>query len=574
MSCRAISLVFLCVLACLVAPSSHTVAQEKRLLLFAKETTFLPEIVQVLTNMHSYKTGEQIFSTILNVNKWAINRLEEGEIDNLIRYYESSDELRKRSQAAAQRDDSLLNLIRRANCYMRIDVKTILPLLEFQMLISDSLPATEAGEFTVLVTNTTRLEGFVIDISKADFMIALVNSVKRLFPECNSPPTAVVRANNGMHNDGYYYYGAGRTIVLDASWSYDSYDDPDELQFNWKQVNALDQSRPVVEKNKVPLVHAGIVQRFEISDTGEYRFELTVSDGVSWSEKNPVKIRVLELPRIVAKPLYKITSNRSVFSKNSFAVPVQLVTMAYDSTEIRIASVQVRKYRHWHDFFIDEGEFDYLNVSEQNYSTELISSDADSTDSTNTYNINIRNCKSSGRYFYRIRLVAENEYVTGDTVEISVDYKGMSSFETHFVLLSTGYINVPGSNDDTVSFRKVYFGQAFTLSLGRDLSLTMGFLNPVYEEEHPDIPQSFDFPKFILVNYDNIWCLAYYKTGIYSGFGQGLNLGAIIDQSIYVEYIYYPRGWSSASMRVDLRIPGDIQAAFIIIWTFIMYGLS
>lgn len=250
MKMKSISIIWYYVLLSLFALYSQGDAGEKKLLLFARNMTFLPEIEDILKNLHDYKSGEEIFTEIINVNKWSINRLEEGEIDQLIRYYESGRELRRRSRWSIDRNDSLLNIINQANCYMRIDVLEKLPLLEFQVLISDSLPEIPTGEFRVLVTKLSRFTGFVIDISKDSYMLDFINSVKGLFPRCNRPPIVKVMLNKDAHEDGRYYFGVGREVVINASYSYDTDSDNNELQFSWRQLNPRGEEIPVAVQHK------------------------------------------------------------------------------------------------------------------------------------------------------------------------------------------------------------------------------------------------------------------------------------------------------------------------------------
>lgn len=556
MRIRSISILYLSVFVCLLTTFSGVLAEEKKLLLFARNTTFLPQIEEVLSNMRNTETGKKVFSSITNVNKWSINQLEEGEIDIIIRYYESTMQLRRRSTPAIHRNDALIDLIDQANCYMRIEVLEKLPLLEFQILISDSLPLTEKGEFKILISDASRYEGFVVDITEDDYMLALKNSIKRFFPICNRVPIVNIVSNKEIHDNGYYYFGVGREIILDASYSYD-YDNR-ELEFYWEQVNSNDPKMPVTEKDKIPFVQSAKIQRLQINTVGEFWLSLIISDGIGFSDKRILKIRVIEYPRIVARSLHKIISKSCVFKKNVFTVPVQLITDKRIDSRISILSIQVKRRKGWFGIFEGIGPFGHIPIIEESYYPKLISKKCDSLFCKFDYVI-ILHGHAWSKFRYKIKLVAENEYIIGDTLELYVDYEGKSIFY-NFELRSSRFVH----KTDTLDFRKIYFGMNYTISLGNDFALTYGQLILVYDEDHSNILQSSSPPVYISINYASSY-VAYYRMGTYNGIGFGMDLGKmLIKRSIMLEYVDYSRDWRSFSARVNFAIPeGALMISYL-----------
>jgi hypothetical protein len=493
-------------------------AKGKELLLFARNATFLPYIESTLRNLRDYETNEPIFSNIINLNKWSINRLETGNLDEMVRFYESSPELRKKSEFGIRSDKLLTQLIRQSDCYIRIDVLPKLSLLEFQLIITDSLPVVRENEFPIIVTNESRYVCFIIDISKEDFRYQLENSLKSFFPNTNRPPVPVVKLSKEKNEDGHYYFAVGSTAILDATESYDIDTPSEQLQFRWSQRNPNSDYKALPANEIIPIDISLKKQVIRFSSTGEYHFVLTVNDGIVDSKEEIIKIKVIDPPYLYAEPHYSIKS-KGMFSDHKFRVSLSMITEQGQNTKLKVLPVSITYSRPLlFQKFLGKPEARTLDAAqyEVNCLSRIVHSDIESR----IYELVIKEQSPGADFQYGFHIMAENNKCVSDTLDIKVDFQGRD-VRFRGALVNFGFFGKP---DDVQNKKRVIgFCWGLRLYLYKTLSFDFGILEPLFEEDMVDSLDIFHTPDTYLgLNWQSIYIPIYISSGK-TGIGVGLD---------------------------------------------------
>lgn len=515
-------LIGILVLCCILCLYDLSWAGGKNLVLFARNTTFLPEIERILRDLRNYNTNDSIFSSITNLNKWSINRLELGSLDELVRFYESSRELRKKSRSTLKADALFRELIGEADSYVRIDVLPKLSLLEFQLIITDSLPSVKKSEFPIIVTTESRYEGFVIDISREDYHYQLQNSLKRLFPKSNRPPIPRIKLNKEKNEDGYYYFALGRSAILDASESYD-FDTPSEhLQFRWAQKNPASDVRPLPDNEIAPLDISSRKQVVSFSKKGEYHFALTVNDGIVDSRQEIIKIRVIDPPYLSAESQYSIKSN-GLLSDQKFRIPFSISVKQGESAVPRILLASIRNPR---PFLLQKilGKREPRTLDAARYEVNYLASTVNSNPERKDYEVVVQEQSAVGDYQYQFHIIAQNTKCVSDTLDIIVDFQDRDLRFTG-TFINFGFFGE--RNGVATQKRVVGLCCGLRYYLYKDISLGLGKIVPLFEEDIEDSLDIFDTP-------DMYWALnwKYMSMPIYishkkTGIGVSIDYGRL-----------------------------------------------
>ncbi|MFX0138484.1 MAG: hypothetical protein ACFFDN_32880 [Candidatus Hodarchaeota archaeon] len=536
-------------------------AKGKRLLLVAHNTTFLPEIENILSNMRNYKTNEPLFSNIINVNTWSINRLEVGDLDDLVRFYESSPQLRRKSKFALQADESLTKFIKQADCYIRIDVLQKLSLLEFQLIITDSLPKIEFDKFPILVTHQSRYRGFIIDISQKDYLQQLEISLKKLFPISNRPPIPMVKLNKEPNLDGFYYFVQGRTITFDATDSYDL-DSPWELlTFRWRQLNPDSNIKSLRDENILPINPFSNRQEIIFNNLGEYYFGLTVSDGIVQSEEKVIKIKVVKPPYFSGEFQHSIL-DIGFFSKNKFEIPFTINTPRPDISSPKLISIH-NKLTTSLIFKKFEKEIEDTN----GVYIKFLSKKWDNFNNIQNYQLMKSKRGFDGQY--RFRLVAQTNKVNSDTISILVNYK-KKRFHIRPNFMNISFYQVKEDNKTQIENRTLVFRPSCRFYITKDLNTEFGVVLPLFKEKNKNCLNIYRIPKnYFSIKY-SAWFLSYYFNGnplIFHnknlGYGEGMQI-RIPFLPFSIEHIKYSHPeYHSINLNTEFEFRSDWSGAIL-----------
>jgi hypothetical protein len=547
-------------------------AKQRNLLLYALNTTFLPDIENVLRDLRDYQTNEPIFSKITNLNKWSINRLESGQLDELIRFYESSPELRSKSESAKRADKLFLELIRQTDAYIRIDVLPKLPLLEFQFIITDSLPEVETGNFLMMVTNESRYRGFVIDISREEYHYQLENYLKRLFPNSNRPPIQIVKLNIEKNEDGYYYFGVGRTAILDATQSYDLDTPPEHLRFHWAQKNPNDDHKPVPENEIVPIDGSSKKQVLSFTNKGEYHIALTVSDGIADSKEEIIKIKVIDSPKLLAESYYSLKS-KGLLSDCRFRIPFSIILPQGESAKPNIFWVSKTVHR---SFLLQAiwGKPDIRTLSPNTYKVNYLSQTINSQSSTKYYEVVVEEEGAIADYQYEFHIAAQSSKLLSDTLQVRVDFQNRQCCFTGDFLNFSFF----GHRDTVYTDKRVLaFRLGMRLHVYKETSLDFGKIIPLFEEDVEDSLDIFHTPdSYFSFNYSYLSIPIYLSKGK-NGIGCSMDIGRLFGFfPLWIGITHYGHKNYSANVSSGFELsPSWTPPVFLGWWVlgFLSFGL-
>lgn len=497
-------------------------AAERNLLLYASSTEFLPAIENVLRGLRHRETGLPIFSRVTNLNKWFINRQELGNLDNLVRFYESAQQLKTPSKDALKGDSLVGAFVREGNTYIRIDVLPKPPLLEYQLVITDSLPPVKQNGYPVIISTESRYEGFVVDISRDDYRYQLENALKGLFPESNRPPTAVVKVSAEKQEDGYHYVGTGHTVVLDAAESYDPDTPPERLTFRWRQQSAGGELAPLTEREITALDPSSRKQTLAFQDTGEYHFALTVSDGITESDQKMIKIRAVEPPRLSSQRLHSMKS-KGVLSDRKFHVPFSVELEQGDSAEVKVLRASLTWRRSpWTRWIRGEPQSRPLDPAKQQ--VRRLFTTGEGQRRISHYELVVEHKMTQDDWRYQFQVAAEDPRGTGDTLDVRVDFRSNDyCFAVDFVKFAFF-----GKKDTLPVDQRVLalrFGTKIHLYKGSYFEF--GSIETLWEEDIEDSLDIFAIPHMYVELGSRALSVPIYFSSGRTGFGGRFRLGPI-----------------------------------------------
>lgn len=330
----------------IIISTGYIRADNQRLLLYANDVTFLPQIEDILSRLRNRDNNNRLFSEIVNLNKWSINRYDVNQLENLIRLYESPGMLRRKSDLSVKEDSATATLIRQCTSYIRIDVLTKLPLIEFQLIVSDSLPPTKSlNEYPTIINASSRYVGFIVDISRGEISTQLENSLKRIFPISNHPPNYIVKSNNPMRSNNTFYIIRGQRVFLDASQSYD-YDTPwASLSYKWRQLNPAGTNLPLDPEEIVTIEQTGKRIEFVPRNSDAYCFALTITDGIASSKEVLYHVLVVPPPATFAVKVLNVKGTSLLFNKPEIRIPFAIYSKPDCDVSVKIADVHARPGR-------------------------------------------------------------------------------------------------------------------------------------------------------------------------------------------------------------------------------------
>ncbi|HEX2896447.1 MAG TPA: hypothetical protein VHP63_00160, partial [candidate division Zixibacteria bacterium] len=546
-----LQLIIIC-LATTFAIPSQSKSQNKRAVLFARDNTFLPQIYKLLSELENYQTDEKIFSEIINLNQWSINRSEIADFDNLLRFYESEGRIKRKGQEAKEIDRELIRLFEDVNTYIRIDVLLKLHLLEFQLLITDSLPQVASSEYAILVTPLSRMEGFVIDISRQDFLKQLNNEVKKLFPKSNRPPIPIVKLNAELNSDSCYYFGIGREICIDASESYDMDNSQSDILYHWRQINPRGEALSIGSDEIIILQDNAPVQKIRIQNRGEYLFGVRVDDGISMSSEVVYKLSIQEVPINTAILEHKIV-DKNIFKKGgTYKIPISVNSSKGHLTNVSVVQVTAKPIAGPVSSFFRRNESRpvYFGTTHESISDIVwIKSSSDTT----YFEIVLGKDKLIRDYEYKFSVVSNDGYVKSDSTVVRLANEN-KNVTTNLSFFQSKYIEF-GKIDSVDERRRTAFDIRYSMRLygGKDFYFEFGPHIRLWNNGLEN-PHLFELPYFFIgCGYGNTkLTINFADSNI--GIGTGLDFGFMLGlPSFGMHYTYY-EDWQEYSVFTSFNV--------------------
>lgn len=124
---------------------------------------------------------------------------------------------------------------------------------------------------------------------------AIGDALRRIIPELNEAPEALIRVNG--QDTGFYYSVTGKPINLDASYSKDIDTKKEYFSYKWRQIS-LDNSYNVVDSLRVYFDERAESIDCFLPRPGTYRFGLTINDGSKTSREDTLTVIHFPAPKV------------------------------------------------------------------------------------------------------------------------------------------------------------------------------------------------------------------------------------------------------------------------------------
>ena len=257
------------------------------------ETSYLEShIIQYIKKLSS---DNKIYSSILNssdllkqskINSNIIDNFTYNRKEGLIGF---SPELKNSISDITGQSSKLKNVL-------ILRILQLNELLEFEFHLYGIIAPTEESkeDFSLLSsvqTQSSKSVNFFIDPRTTNYKEIINYELRKLFKESNTLPIATIRLNDRLIEDEkLYYFAKGDTIILNGHSSSDVETPFDMLNFHWS-LEDENQASNIIGFN----IHSS-TQKLVITETGSYKLNLAVFDGISKSEKSSVNIEIIKRP--------------------------------------------------------------------------------------------------------------------------------------------------------------------------------------------------------------------------------------------------------------------------------------
>lgn len=518
-------------------------ASGRTLLLYAKEKTFLSQVEHSLSALRDSSTHLPLFR-VINLHTWAIGKLDEADLDGQLRSLESYSRLRTKSSLARETDERLRNLISEADAYLRVDVLPRLPLMEFQLTITDSLSKSEHVNYRSLVSFTSRLEGFLVSVIDTNIEHMIFTAFQRVFPESNKKPVVVLKVQGADASKDALTVPVGRPILIDASHSYDPDSPSSNLKFEWKQESPTDSFAPVSREHFVRIAESTPAQSIVFPTVGEYVVAVFCDDGVTRSTTRRLRVSAVGALTIT----FESDLSRT-FSKRGMNKPVVVLVTSPDSTDCDV--VVVGAELEFHPSIPDRVAG--MKIVKRTIDPGIFRVNRQTLTRRGTQQFSISSKGNLGSGVLTLHILAKNSRVESDTTLISIRARDLSATFEMTVLRSANY-NFPNERMEGDTLDIAVYSLRFGFHFQKSKNFGFGFGNFVHwKDSWQDDTHHFRFNNFY-VNVEYSYFGVYVvQAPPYTGVILSQDLGKLFfDRSLAFETGYFPR-WGSYSIGVKFH---------------------
>jgi hypothetical protein len=405
-----------------------------RIALFGDEAAFLPYIEEILEGLRVDGTDSLLFSGgVFNLYTVAINRIDVGSLDAIVRSYESKQAARTMDANARSDAAAFVDEIYGCNAYLRVKVFQRGQILEFQLVITDSLPPRTQNSFPYLITSSSRFEGFIVDISRSDIKEQLSHELRRLFPRANRTPVPMATLDCEPDSTGCYLVAPRSVLNIDATASIDADDSREFLRCVW-QSKRIDSDGP-----PCTIDPAASYQQLFIPDSGMYEISLQVSDGITASTWTHFVLKVTRPPEFVSEE-HVTVHTVTAFRASRIRVPVRIHNPSGTPLSVRVVRLDV------------EPKFTFSD-SYRIRASDVVSRVIGPTELRDTLLYTLEIVPRVGVYRridgnYLVRFVAANSDKAVDTFDLHIDFSDINASVLpaitslkHRIRLKDGYVN-------------------------------------------------------------------------------------------------------------------------------------
>lgn len=304
---------------------------------FQNKEYFAPDILNCLNMLHKQSNdSEKSFDKIIVLNQLNSHIKEQAGIKELIDYFRQDLQYKDIDNSAKRQYDSIAHYLGSYTSYLDINTNLINDLVEIQFSLYNNIINDDHLNFpTKVPLYPDKYQSTIFAPQENNYFQLIDKSIKQLFPDTNLSPTLNILINGQRFSiDKEINFSTGDTITLDGSLSFDPDSRNDDLQFQWKEFDSINQITPIFySKAKISRVY---------HESGKYYFNLSVSDNISEASNQTLCInivpkpdlyireRIVEIPyqnsfRITERKKHRIEKSINVASNNPATDPSYLI---------------------------------------------------------------------------------------------------------------------------------------------------------------------------------------------------------------------------------------------------------
>lgn len=259
---------------------------------------YLPTIENTLQNL-AQNCDQAPFGRIVNVNKiWK----QLGRKDDLqkasLSYGSPRDE--ELNDIAGEVDSTILEKILAAENYLSIEITPFNDKIEYQFWLYKTYHVSD-GTIAVIDTSSER-EDAIVTFGSPDAEEIISKAIKRLFKDCNAPPTAILsiwETGKRIKEGDTIYCEYTDTLVLDASGSIEANNNHKDLKFLWSELST--GNTEVINPKRALSLRDVAIQRVSIPHGCKrlYKLQLVVSNDVVKSPPLTFYVKFIYFPELI-----------------------------------------------------------------------------------------------------------------------------------------------------------------------------------------------------------------------------------------------------------------------------------
>lgn len=277
-------------------------AQRKSsILIYSENSEYLvPYMEQTIENL-SDTSGNLLFKEVKSLNRLFANMNYELYLRDVMKFYSSNNFSLSNEAKLAQEDVSIT--LSSYDFLLKIKTFTFGEFVEYQIDLFQSILSKEnqpGGKDyfpSLKVDDPINTINFLIDLKDNDYKEIIYNNLKKLFPETNYPPVAII-SHNMKEQFGKVFVGLGDTLKLEASNSFDVDSQISELSYEWAQLG-IDGNFNISAEERLRILKNEDNQALTFSKTGGYVISLQLFDGIEYSIVDTISIEVIKKPIIL-----------------------------------------------------------------------------------------------------------------------------------------------------------------------------------------------------------------------------------------------------------------------------------
>lgn len=346
---------------------------QKSILLYTDDTPYLfPYMENCLRNMVVRGSDIKLFKEVVNLTRTIENEKDE-QVTEDIRAILGQDSLLANQSFSFQKF-SLSKRMSEFDYFLRVNYHLIGDVLEVQMYLYeiDKGPVSDEEYLWRIINDSEEYIGVsnvFLNVGSGGYEQVLDNEIKSLFPVSNTPPEIRYYVNEAFNPDTIFA-SVGDSVFLDLSYSKDRDGNEVNLSFLVEQLG-YGRNGNLPDSLKLKFFPDRAQQFLIMEKAVNYKFQVSVFDGVDYSQKKRVVIRAF--PRqLIFLPKKKVEfaiTEYDLRREHPFSFEVQGVS--YNVDLLKHMKFNVERVS---STYLTSREEDIVRVANENGNTILVKS--------------------------------------------------------------------------------------------------------------------------------------------------------------------------------------------------------